>query len=435
MSISELLKSIKEKALRHKEGATAAWDAFKGNTGMIPKEEQTIGNLKYAIRMNQEEMEPNEINFVDFNGMVLSMTIEEVMQLTEMPKPNEYYNLTFEQWSETLEEIQDGRCHTVGAFYHTTDGCNYYVVEVKAGDTVQLFENADGIYHWGDGTTTQFGETNYCTHTYEKAGRYIIKLENPASNIGFYEAGDNKLAAPFMVEVYMSDKYKIFYAQTFRMNTKLRKISLPSTLTSGEIHTFSFPRVTNLKSLVLPDAVTFSDISYSETSNLCVEYLVVNGQGVFSLPHCTNLKCFSSKNVTTSEIMQGYAIMPRLKNIVFDKIETIISGVIPRGADYRDPYTYGGIIDLPETLQSIGNNSLRTCPAHVYLRTLTPPTLGGTNVFWWNDYGKGVTIHIRKDATYTDAAGITYTGLEAYAHATNWATLYANSTYTFIDDL
>lgn len=435
MSISELLKSIKEKALRHKEGATAAWDAFKGNTGMIPKEEQTIGNLKYAIGMNAEQMEPNEINFVDFNGLVLSMTIEEVMQLTEMPKPNEYYNLTFEQWSETLEEIQDGRCHTVGAFYHTTDGCNYYVVEVKAGDTVQLSGNRDGIYHWGDGTTTIHDTPNYGEHTYEKAGRYIIKLENPASNIGFYEGGDDKNAAPFMVEVYMSDKYKTFESQTFRYNTKLRKISLPSTLTGGEIGPFSFPLVTNLKSLVLPDAVTFGDVSWSATNNLCVEYLIANGQGMFSLPHCTNLKCFSCKNVTTSETMLGYAIMPRLKNIVFDKMETIMSGVIPRGADYRDPYTFGGIIDLPETLQSIGNNSLRTCPAHVYLRTLNPPTLGGTSVFWWNDYKSVVTIHIRKDATYTDANGDTWTGLEAYAKATNWATLYANTNYTFIDDL
>jgi hypothetical protein len=401
---------------------------------MIPKEEQTIGNLKYAIGMNAEQMEPNEINFVDFNGMVLSMTIEEVMQLTEMPKPNEYYNLTFEKWSETLEEIQDGRCHTVGAFYHTTDGCNYYVVEVKAGQLVQMEQIYGGaIYYWGDGIST-LAHTSY-SHTYEKAGRYIIKLENPASNIGFYEGGDNKDAAPFMVEVYMSDKYKIFSPQTFRKNTKLRKISLPSTLTSGKIDDSSFPLVTNLKSLVLPDAVTFDDVSYAETRNLCVEYLVVNGQGMFSLPHCTNLKCFSCKNVTTSEKMQGYAIMPRLKNIVFDKIETIISGVIPRGADYRDPFNGGGIIDLPETLQSIGNTSLRTCPKHVYMRTLTPPTLGGTNVFWWNDYGLKVTIHIRKDATYTDAAGTTYTGLEAYAKATNWATLYASSNYTFIDDL
>ena len=413
----------------------AAYDAFKGGTGMIPKEEQTIGNLKYAIRMNQEEMDVNEINFVDFNGMVLSMTIEEAMQLTELPKPREYYNLTFEKWSETLEEIQDGRCHTVGAFYHTTDGCNYYVVDVKAGNNITMKEGIGFIYHWGDGTTSQSGEAGYRTHTYEKAGRYVIKLENPGSNIGFYEAGDNKDAAPFMVEVYMSDKYKIFEPQTFRTNTKLRKISLPSTLTSGKIDSLSFPLVTNLKSLVLPDAVIFDDVSYSGTNNLCVEYLVANGQGMFSLPHCTNLKCFSCKNVTTSEVMQGYAIMPRLKNIVFDKIETIISGVIPRGSDYRDPCTIEGIIDLPETLKSIGNNSLRTCPAHVYLRTLTPPTLGGTSVFWWNNYGIVVTIHIRKDATYTDANGYTWTGLEAYAHATNWATLYASSNFTFIDDL
>ena len=71
----------------------------------------------------------------------------------------------------------------------------------------------------------------------------------------------------------------------------------------------------------------------------------------------------------------------------------------------------------------------------VYLRTLTPPTLGGTSVFWNEWYGNKTTIHIRKDATYTDANGDTWTGLEAYAHATNWASLYTNTNFTFIDDL
>ena len=434
MRIDEAINNLRTKAEGIGAGVSAAWDAFKGSTGMIPKEEQTIGNLKYAIRMNQEEMEPNEINFVDFNGMVLSMTIEEVMQLTEMPKPNEYYNLTFEKWSETLEEIQDGRCHTVGAFYHTTDGCNYYVVEVKAGDTVKLEpRTVDSHVYWGDGTDEQSKYSN--AHTYEKAGKYAIKLENPPSNIiGFVEAGDDIGIIPFLTEVYLSDKLDSFRETTFRYSTKLRKISFSNKINGGYIAHYSFNADIPLKSLILPDKVAVGNVGYSK-SVFYLEYIVANGEGSFAFPSCTDLKCCSFKNVTTSEIRNGFQIMPRLKNIVFDKIETIVSGVFSRGTDYRDPFNGGGIIDLPETLQSIGNNSLRTCPAHVYLRTLTPPTLGGTNVFWWNDYGKGVTIHIRKDATYTDAAGTTYTGLEAYAKATNWATLYANSTYTFIDDL
>lgn len=431
MSISELLKSIKEKALRHKEGATAAWDAFKGNTGMIPKEEQTIGNLKYAIRMNQEEMEPNEINFVDFNGMVLSMTIEEVMQLTEMPKPNEYYNLTFEHWSETLEEIQDGRCHTVGAFYHTTDGCNYYVVEVKAGDTVSVcintnFREGDSIY-WGDGMIMNTPSNWYgnLTHTYEKAGKYIIKWVNPR---GF---GTNYGEEKFK-EIYLAEGINLGPCRY--MNT-LKKLCVSSSAT-GNIGGFFGPQLYNLKALIVGDGVTgLGTMSYAGVNWRSMEYLVANGCEIFELTTMLNLKAFSFKGATTTEGSNSHYIFPYVKNIVFDKIQTIGMGIFSRGTNYLNPVVKGGIIDLPETLQSIGNNSLRTCPAHVYLRTLTPPTLGGTNVFWWNDYGKGVTIHIRKDATYTDAAGTTYIGLEAYAHATNWATLYANTNYTFIDDL
>lgn len=430
MSISELLKSIKEKALKHKEGATAAWDAFKGNTGMIPKEEQTIGNLKYAIGMNQEEMEPNEINFVDFNGLVLSMTIEEVMQLTEMPQPNEYYNLTFEKWSETLEEIQDGRCHTVGAFYHTTDGCNYYVVEITAdGGSMEMQPQSTSAHiYWGDGTDEVSKYSN--THTYEKKGKYTIKIENPNNVIG-YATGSGYNSR--FVEIYYCDKLSALENQMFRSTSRLRKVSIPSHV-SGNIGAFNF-EFPKLKSLILPDLVTLGEINYS-AKWADIEYLVANGEGQFSLPTCNNLKCFSCKGVTIVDVpfktTPGYIRFQKLQNIVFDNVTTING--FSRGGEYRDLYTRG-IVDIPETCTKINNNSLRVCPNHVYLRTLTPPTLGGTSVFWWNDYGSKVTIHIRKDTTYTDAAGTTYTGLEAYAHATNWATLYANTNYTFIDDL
>ncbi len=412
------------------EDLDAAWDTFKGGTGMIPKEEQTIGNLKYAIRMNAEEMDVNEINFVDFNGLVLSMTIEEVMQLTEMPKPNEYYNLTFEKWSETLEEIQDGRCHTVGAFYHTTDGCNYYVVEItKDGGSIEMQpKNAASHIYWGDGTDSTGHASNSITHTYDKKGRYTIKIKNPSSATAYYYDDGSQF-----VEIYYSDKLSALDTQMFRFTSRLRKLSIPSHV-SGNMYQYNFG-FTKLKSLILPDLVTLDEINYG-VKWADIEYLVANGSGRFSLPTCNNLKCFSCKGVTIVDVplktTPGYIRFQKLKNIVFDNVTTING--FSRGGDYRDLYTRG-IVDIPETCTKINNNSLRVCPNHVYMRTLTPPTLGGTSVFWWNDYGLKVTIHIRKDATYTDANGDTWTGLEAYAHATNWATLYASSNFTFIDDL
>lgn len=425
MSISELLKSIKEKALRHKEGATAAWDAFKGNTGMIPKEEQTIGNLKYAIAMNAEQMEPNEINFVDFNGLVLSMTIEEVMQLTEMPKPNEYYNLTFEKWSETLEEIQDGRCHTVGAFYHTTDGCNYYVVEVKAGDTVSVcisttFREGDSIY-WGDGNVMNTPSSWYgnLTHTYEKSGKYTIKWVNPS---GFgTKYGEEKFK-----EIYLAEGINI---GPCRYMSTLKKLCVSSSAT-GNINAFWGQQLYNLKALIVGDGVTgFGTMAYAGVDWKSMEYLVANGCSICELRTMNDLKAFSCKSATTMESSRSY-LYERLRYVVFDNMKEILST-----AFYGGWGNYLLVADLPETLESIGNNSFLMNVKDVYLRTLTPPTLGGTKVFWNAWYGNKTTIHIRKDATYTDANGDTWTGLEAYAHATNWASLYTNTNFTFIDDL
>lgn len=437
MSISELLKSIKEKALRHKEGATAAWDAFKGSTGMIPKEEQTIGNLKYAIGMNQEEMEPNEINFVDFNGLVLSMTIEDVMQLTEMPKPNEYYNLTFEKWTKTLEEIQDGRCHTVGAIYHTTDGCNYYVVEIERdGVEVQLHPQSKCEIDWGDGTIDPEANRWSVTHIYNK-GTYVIRMRYEGTNHGISDMEYNGYT-PFK-EIYYKESVDCSTIG-FRYGRRLRKVCIPDNGTKIDISGFCFNYCDKLKSFVISQNTSSKPLNswqYASINLPSLEYLVADGcTGLWEAKSHISLKAFSLKNIT-SVGTGANDLYTKLQYAIFDSV-TEFKGCFNIGGSYGNNSSSQiiKVVDLPETVTTIANSAFYMGAFNVYLRTATPPTLGGTNVFFRTVfYGKKCTIHIRKDATYTDAAGTTYTGLEAYAHATNWATLYANSTYTFIDDL
>lgn len=433
MKISELLKSIKEKALRHKEGATAAWGAFKGNTGMIPKEEQTIGNLKYAIRMNQEEMEINEINFVDFNGLVLSMTIEEVMQLTEMPKPNEYYNLTFERWTKTLEEIQDGRCHTVGATYHTTDGCNYYVVEIERdGIEIQLLPEGKAEIDWGDGTISGGCHTVY--HTYNKKGTYVIRMDYEGTSHGIYEMRYNGYT-PFK-EIYYKESVDLSTV-SLRNGSRLRKVCLPDNGTNFSAGVYGLDRV-KLKSLV----VGRSSVGGSLENNGAVPvmpnltYLVNDSIETMCLTSLNDLKCLSIKNVKTVKGYNGTSY-GKLKHIVFDNVETIASYAfnLGGGANENTRYNSLSVVDISATIQRIANNCFWMGVNNIFIRSLTLPTLGGTTVFWGNRWGVKTTFHIRKDATYTDADGTTWTGLEAYAHATNWATLYNNTNCIFIDDL
>lgn len=427
------IKSLKQ------EDLDAAWDAFKGNTGMIPKEEQTIGNLKYAVAMNAEEMDVNEINFVDFNGLVLSMTIEEVMQLTEMPKPNEYYNLTFEHWTKTLEEIQDGRCHTVGATYHTTDGLDYYVVKVKAGEQVTINTRVwdeNIILYWGDGTSER--AYSEISHTYEKEGTYTIHLDAPTSNFLVYSMQNNNA----FTEIYLSEKINRENIN-LRYGANMTKISIPDNGTAfgANIGGFCFNSCNKLKSLIMGNSYigdNFESWGWASINLPSLEYLVADGvQGLWEPMSHFNLKAFSLKNLQQVGRDGDYLFM-NLKYAVFDNLTSISKQCFTTGGTYAtNSYTNTiEVVDLPETLTSIANKAFYMGANDVYIRSLTPPTLGGQNVFIRRILGWKTNIHISKDATYTDADGNNWTGLEAYAHATNWSALYANTTYyTFIDDL
>jgi hypothetical protein len=169
-------------------------------------------------------------------------------------------------------------------------------------------------------------------------------------------------------------------------------------------------------------------------------YLVADGVTTFQVGNFINLKCFSAKNAVETMATFPYYSYTRLKHVVFDKIENIGARMFywDGSADTSIRVNNLDIIDLPDTVKSIGNYAFRMSSPKVYLRTLTPPTLGGANDVFreFKHYSVLTEVHVRKDATYTDASGNTYTGLEAYANATNWSVLYAKTAeYTFIADL
>lgn len=158
----------------------------------------------------------NEIIFYDYDGtIVYSCTIEEANNLTELPTPPEHEGLIFQEWNYTLEEV-NSTTHIldIGAMYDTyeirtdiIDGVetSYVVhpvrlymdlpddgINIETNFGVGYFANygADGnkankaMIDWGDGspysvssadTVDYYG--NYITnHTYESAGKYVIKI-------------------------------------------------------------------------------------------------------------------------------------------------------------------------------------------------------------------------------------------------------------------
>lgn len=438
MSIAELLIEIANKLAGVRNDINRVFSLIKQKGGIVPYERK-LSNLFDAVNsLEQRDIDVNDINFVDFNGVVTTMTIEEAMELTELPQPNEYDNLTFEGWTKTLEEIQDGRCHTIGATYHTTDDNWDLWVDIPS-DGVELKDIGNGYkgyIDWGDGSRTSMtanGAGNRVSHTYEKKGVYRIKIveESKTSTLPWYDQDENPMKYFLEIHVpYRAGSISLRYAR------KIEKISLPDNGKPHGYKDFFLAGANKLKMLVLGNSRTgtFDTWRYAGVNLASLEYLVSDGTtGLWEPMSHFNLKSFSLKNLQQVGCDKDMLFM-NLKYAVFDNLQKVIYKCFTTGGTYAtNAYTnYLSVVDLPESVTSIANNAFYMGASNVYIRSLTPPTLAGTSVFRRNN---SVKVHIRKDATYTDAAGTTYTGLEAYAHATNWATLYANTNYKFIDDL
>lgn len=214
MTIAEQLTSITNKIKSVKDSISNAYFAARAKGAEMP-EVQNAFNLAETIRTIQVNKEVvvanvedenliidnNDIFFIDHFGIAGAYTKEEVAKWTEIEfQPKEYEFLNFHSFTETLEDIQDGRVHTVGVIYECTKSFVGYV-SMGAGETITIGgsnagngenNSADPNFSWtvkvdvdwGDGTTTRYEHANSntppdYTHTYEKSGIYPITFSSP----------------------------------------------------------------------------------------------------------------------------------------------------------------------------------------------------------------------------------------------------------------
>lgn len=206
MSISESLKSIKNKISGIKDGIVAAYEAIASRNGDW-QEDKTLANLPAAIRrciINNGAIQNEPLNddtiFVDVDGTILyKLSPAEVMELTEMPPAPVRDGLTFRGWTHTLEEIQDGEWHDVGALYNSDEWRIHFSIEED--DTEIKLSTAHNSYdtltiEWGDGTFETVGNT--VSHIYKK-GEFDCRITtdniargwavNPLENSAKYITG------------------------------------------------------------------------------------------------------------------------------------------------------------------------------------------------------------------------------------------------------
>lgn len=399
--------TIKQAILSLKSRIADAYTAIAAKGGTLPAT-QDSANLPTAIASIPSgggDPQPQAFNFVDFNGLQQSYTKEEIDAMTELPSPKSYNGLTFDGWSRTLAELKTLTCCTIGGWYKTSDGKVRVVVYVDAAGVISVTTRQRTSYiDWGDGdTTTSIGYSN--SHTYSEAGVYKIVMDGTTE---FYVTPVSAIK-----EVYFSGNELFSSVQAFRGAERLEKLCIPKE-SAVPIYDAYYLTGTVLSSIVAPSTATSGTWNtYQMGVSQSVKYIVADGLEQMSAQlRLCGLISFSLKSATSYTIMSKDR--PFMTSLLYLKLEEGVTG----WPDWIYVYSYLRILDLPSTITAI-STSIGVTEA-LYIRTANPPTYA----YQWNrilSIGIDAKIHVRADASYTDGDNVTWYGIEAYEHATNWS--------------
>lgn len=392
----------------------------------------------------------NDIFFIDHFGIAGAYTKEEVAKWTEIEfRPKEYEFLNFHSFTETLEDIQDGRIHTVGVIYECTKSFVGYV-SMESGEKIIIGgSNAAGgdgnstdpnfswtvkvDVDWGDGTTTRYEHANSNTppnyeHTYEKSGIYPITFSSPngwgnrkslrPSSVNYkniyalYTRALNLIECGFarficiphdwtgITENIMNGSYTevlvippgiTTLANNFAYNaTRMKYVVIPKTVNQCGLNVLDGTQA--LKLLAVPDGLSNSLGIINYPSLLRKLRLSKNYKGDFGI---TNDKCFFKFEDT----MQLNSVITKVN---LDELR-VPEGCTTYSMTWNITLSYIEDLYLPSTLTKL--DYVRA--GNVYLASTTPPTLANSS------YIIASKIYV----PYSEDHSI----LAAYQSATNWS--------------
>ena len=198
-------------------------------------------------------------------------------------------------------------------------------------------KNDDATIDWGDGSGEVALDTLTPTHTYSKAGKYVVKVKGVTGIAKQYAVpdsiSDNVLASYLQVlrAVECNSEVASTASQAFRYMAELRHISM-----SGA----------NLSSYAFENCGNLLEVDISDTD-------------ITSIPSSFATSCICIKKVTLNSAITSIGANAFSNNITLRKIT------------------------IPATITSIGSSAFYNCQSlgEVHILATTPPTLGNTAVF------------------------------------------------------
>lgn len=297
---------------------------------------QSVKTLIDGYNKAAPQLEPKDVNFVDYDGTILyTYTFEEARQLSKLPTPPDHSDegLTFQGWNWLLDEVwRAENLSFIGAHYITSDKktrIHFYIDEESLTNiTLQLTTIGGTVVEvdWGDGVVETI--TKSTAHQYEKLGDYIITLDVISGKIGF-SSGEESYGQ-FVSDILIIPERSPYHTQFIFNN--ITKVELGKDVTtfgthSKNIKSLNIPidittlGITNYKVLVIPrEATAFYLQNATEMETLCLPFSTPYATGLY-FSNNTKLKNFGFTPQITSLSFSGDTAIKKL--IVPDQINNL----------------------------------------------------------------------------------------------------------------
>lgn len=394
--------------LVREETLTEIADSIREKNGLFDKYKpaempEAIRNIQTGGKRTRED---DPVRFYGLEGELLySYTLEEVMELTEIPPLPSCEGLICQGWNWSLENIKDYQeAVNVGALFMTDDGATRLYVSVRESmlDPYVGFGQsaADSVkVDWGDGSALETSKdtgsstTAWLRHHYEKAGDYVIKLipddgallTISGSTAGTYLFRGSTATAKEINAPYYAALRKIEVGRNVNLSSYallasgLEEVTIPEGTTS--ILYQAAKGDAKLKTVTLPRSITTTgQEGFSNCSSL--ELLIVSdelkGFNSKSLRYCPNLHYVTIPKSVVSIAEYAMANCTGLKKVLLPSGITFMSSNICNGCStlkeltidveedtLGDSLFYGclalGKIVVPEGIRSLGVQTFCHC--------------------------------------------------------------------------
>lgn len=401
-------------------------------------------NVPIVIPVATSAVIEKDVNFYDYDGTLLySWTLAELTSASSLPTNPSHTGLTAQGWNWTLTELKScSRQMDVGQMYITDDGFTRLYITIEERKVVPLKWSQSTAYglsiDWGDDSEAETvdgtGIVN-TSHTYTSSGSYVISLEILAGTVILGGASSStcvmgdianttRVYCASLLKVEVGEGFTSLGEYAFTYCYNLKTITLPNNIT--DISANAFSACYAMSSLIIP--INVSSIgSNAFNANYSLSLVSANENlesiGTYSFASNYSLRRFTFPNSTSiGEKMFQYCY-GLIKAELPDTAATVSPGIfyycyslqsanLPSSATSIPPsflvYNYClQNFTIPSSVETIWGASFQYCTAlttltipstvttiynssfyglygmkEYHFLPITPPTLGGTSVFY-----------------------------------------------------